>query len=285
MTAPHAPADPYRRMADLYDLWVSTDPARAGSERFYLDLALSANGPVLELGTGTGRIALALAAVGVPVVGVDNAPEMLAVAGSKLAARPALPLQAAVELVQGDVLTYRPAAPVGLAVLPLRTVGHFHTPTRLHALLSSVREMLQPDGLFAFDHFVVHADGAGPLAQEEVVYAGPLIGGCSLVLRHSQRAAPQSQELLCELRAQVRLAGGSVSEERCCSYVLGWVSVQDVRHAAHSAGFEVQNLFGSFDQQPFGPGSREQVWVLRRRPSRPDLLSTGHTTPGSRVHS
>ena len=69
----------YDRIAAIYDPWsrsVTEDVA------FYVDHALAAGGPVVELAVGTGRIAIQIARAGVTVIGVDSSPGMLAVARS-----------------------------------------------------------------------------------------------------------------------------------------------------------------------------------------------------------
>ena len=61
-------------LARLYDLDLADDP---GDVELYLALASRADGRVLELAVGSGRVAVALAAAGHRVTGVDNDPAML----------------------------------------------------------------------------------------------------------------------------------------------------------------------------------------------------------------
>src|SRR5579872_4542067 len=70
----------YDAIARLYDPWsrsVVEDVA------FYVAEAVHSGGPVVELGVGTGRIAVPTAASGVRVIGVDASAQMLAVAGEQ----------------------------------------------------------------------------------------------------------------------------------------------------------------------------------------------------------
>ena len=60
---------------------VMRDPS--GDAAFYRALARGDGGPVLELGCGTGRVLLPIAALGIPCVGVDASPAMLAVLRAK----------------------------------------------------------------------------------------------------------------------------------------------------------------------------------------------------------
>src|ERR671939_336164 len=67
---------PYDAIARLYDPW-----SRSVTEDvdFYVEEAVASGGPVVELGVGTGRIAIPTAAAGIDVIGVDSSREMLAV--------------------------------------------------------------------------------------------------------------------------------------------------------------------------------------------------------------
>ncbi|MGE4093342.1 MAG: class I SAM-dependent methyltransferase, partial [Candidatus Binatia bacterium] len=56
-----------------------------GDVQFYVDEARHAGSEVLEIGCGTGRILLPIAQAGVPIVGLDRAPEMFAILRRKLA--------------------------------------------------------------------------------------------------------------------------------------------------------------------------------------------------------
>ena len=78
----HDPARYGEAFADVYDDWYAGSFDTEGAVATLADLA--GPGPVLELGVGTGRLALPLAARGLTVVGVDASSSML----EKLAAKP-----------------------------------------------------------------------------------------------------------------------------------------------------------------------------------------------------
>jgi ubiquinone/menaquinone biosynthesis C-methylase UbiE len=70
----------YDELGPAYDAWcvsVTEDIA------WYVELAVASGGPVLEIGVGSGRVAVPTALVGIAVVGVDNSPGMLAIAAAK----------------------------------------------------------------------------------------------------------------------------------------------------------------------------------------------------------
>ena len=75
---------------EAYDAFYSSAPPQiAGDVAFYQGLAHQTGGGVLEVACGTGRIALALATVGLDVTGVDRSDGMLTTARRKVAGLPA----------------------------------------------------------------------------------------------------------------------------------------------------------------------------------------------------
>ena len=71
------PISEYDRFADIYQVWTETAGSTRANLAFYLDAYLNETGPVVELGVGDGRIAVAAASRGRSVIGVDLSPSML----------------------------------------------------------------------------------------------------------------------------------------------------------------------------------------------------------------
>src|ERR671933_866117 len=95
MGAVPAGDSPYDAIARLYDSWSRSVVEDIG---FYVEEAVASGGPVVELGVGTGRIAIPIAAAGIDVIGVDSSAGMLAVCRERaelagVADRPDLPLR------------------------------------------------------------------------------------------------------------------------------------------------------------------------------------------------
>ena len=82
----------YDALADRYGDWSSTSVAPDVS--FYVGLARDADGPLVELAVGTGRVAIPVAqATGRRVLGIDSSPAMLAQARMMLAKTRLAPVQ------------------------------------------------------------------------------------------------------------------------------------------------------------------------------------------------
>lgn len=117
---------------------------------FYVGVARRTGGPVLELGVGTGRIALAIAAAGVDVVGVDLSPAMLARAHERLAREPER-IRARVSLLEGDMRSLRLGRRFPLVIAPFNALQHLEDDEDVERGLAACRAHLAPGGLFAFD--------------------------------------------------------------------------------------------------------------------------------------
>src|SRR5919108_2752049 len=77
-SAEYGPSTYGQRFADVYDAWVAPRVAQATEQAVAFLAELAGGGPVLELGIGTGRIALPLAQRGLAVQGIDASEAMLA---------------------------------------------------------------------------------------------------------------------------------------------------------------------------------------------------------------
>jgi SAM-dependent methyltransferase len=144
----------YDRFAPFYDLeFGSFDDDLP----LYRAFAAHVGHPVLELGCGTGRVLLPLAAEGYRVTGVDLSPAMLALAR---AAAEEQGLADRVALVEGDIrsLAGLPEAHFALAVSAINSFLHLETQEDQLAALRSIARCLRPGGLFIADLFPPHPE-------------------------------------------------------------------------------------------------------------------------------
>lgn len=165
------------------------------------ELAAERDGPLLELGSGTGRVALALAAAGAEVTAVDTDARLIEALNARAAAR-SLPARGFV----ADARAVEPAGEFGLIVAPMQLVQLLSGPGDRGALMRSSRERLAPGGVLALaivEGTPVAArrdDGQAPPApdvaeHEGWVYSSLPLGvepdGERLVIRRlRQRVAP-----------------------------------------------------------------------------------------------
>lgn len=123
---------------------------RRDDVRFYTNLAIESGGPVLELGAGTGRVALAIAKAGVDVVAVEPMEPMLEQARERLERLPRA-ARNRVELRQGDLMRLRLRRKFPLVIAPFNVWMHLYAREEIERGFATVRHHLQPRGRFAFD--------------------------------------------------------------------------------------------------------------------------------------
>jgi SAM-dependent methyltransferase len=136
--------DPYAAIARLYDFSYGdfTDDIY-----FYENLAQINDGPVLELGVGTGRVAIPLAEAGYEVVGLDASLSMLEEARQRVGA--AKIKKGRLELVAGDMRTFDLGKRFGLVFIAANTFQHLLTTQEQQRCIECVARHLAPGGVFA----------------------------------------------------------------------------------------------------------------------------------------
>jgi SAM-dependent methyltransferase len=219
------------QFAVAYDRWAAD---MTEDVPFYVELALEADGPVVELAVGTGRVAIPVAqATGRTVIGIDSSPAMLEQARA----------------AGGDVLDLRLAdmreleleEPAALVYCPYRALLHLPTWADRRLVFERVAASLSPGGrfawnAFAFDHAIAaRLDG---MRQEEPV-------------PHTLRYA------VGDGRIDIVLDSGETSS-------LWWATKNEWLGLLDVAGLETEALYGWFDRRPFDDESREFVWVARK---------------------
>jgi SAM-dependent methyltransferase len=158
----------YDSFARFYDLFFGQ---KDDDLAMYRDFALAADGDVLELGCGTGRLLVPLAQVGYHVTGLDVSRPMLDVAAGKIAQAG---LQERVELVQGSLDDFDLQSRFSLIIIPINTFMHCYDLEQQLACLRCVRRHLLPGGQLVIDVF--HPDFQSLLECDgRVVSEGTLV--------------------------------------------------------------------------------------------------------------
>ena len=229
----------YDSIARLYDPWSVSVTEDVG---FYVDLALRAGGPVVELGVGTGRIAVPTAAAGVRVIGIDSSKGMLEVCAEAAATAGVSHL---LDLRVGDLLDPPVRERVRLVTCPFRAFLHLHTNDERLRALGAARDLLEPDGRLVFDVFrpgpedIADTNGRW-LEREPEIF---------------ERADWDTERR--RLTLSVRGPDGSTTMK------LAWLSPDEWGALIERAGFEIEAHYGWFDRRPY-VGGEDSIWIARR---------------------
>jgi SAM-dependent methyltransferase len=227
----------YDAIAELYDPWSASVVEDVA---FYLEEARRSGGPVLELGVGTGRIAVPIAADGIRVIGMDSSRAML-----EVCARRAALAGVTLDLRVGDLREPPVAERVPLVICPFRSLLHMHTDEDRLGVLGAAYDLLLPGGRFVFDVFTPDADD---IAQTQGKWLEREPG----IFEHA--LWDESERTL---TLTVR------DDERETTMALAWLSPDEWRGLLEQAGFEIEACYGWFDRTPYR-GREDTVWVTRR---------------------
>jgi SAM-dependent methyltransferase len=217
--------------AENYERWAADMTADVP---FYVELAREADGPVVELAVGTGRVAIPVAhAIGRTVIGIDSSPAMLEqarTAGGHV-----------LDLRLGDMRDLELEEPAALIYCPFRALFHVPTWADRRRVFERVAAALRPGGRFAWNAFAFdHAIAARLDGQRQ-----------DEPLPHMLRYAVGDN------RVDIVLESGETSS-------LWWATKNEWLGLIDVAGLEVEALYGGFEREPFGDESREYVWVTRK---------------------
>jgi SAM-dependent methyltransferase len=166
------------------------------------ELAERCGGPVLELGCGTGRVALHLARRGHTVVGLDRDPELLAA----LAERGA---ELSLSTAEADARDFELADPVSLVLAPTHLLQLLPDSTQRGECLRCIAASLRPGGLLAaaIIESMPEPDGAPPPLPDVREVDGWVYSSLAI------EAAVAPGEIVVRRLRQLVSPDGSLSEE------------------------------------------------------------------------
>jgi SAM-dependent methyltransferase len=228
--------------ADVYDDWYANISDVDATVRTLAGLA--GTGPVLELGVGTGRLAIPLAAAGVAVHGLDSSEAMLQQMASK-------PGGSAVHAHLGDMVGGLPTGPFSLAFVAYNTFFNLLTDTDQRACFAAVAQQLADGGLFVIEAFVPEAGRTNASAVTvRSITADRVVLSVSTSDPAAQRAEGQYVD--------ITEAGGV----RLRPWSIRWATPDQLDEMAATAGFTLQHRWEDFGRTPFDTESERHVSVF-----------------------
>ena len=232
-------------MSSWYDAWADRYDERpdgvTADVLFYVELAREADGPLVELAVGTGRVAIPVAqATGRRVVGIDSSPAMLAQARKR-----AVEAGVELDLREGDIRELEIDEPAALIYCPARSLLHLPTWADRRRCFERVAASLRPDGrfawnAFAFDHRIAsvidgqHSDASPGLPVPHTIHYG-----------------------VSDNRVDITLDEGGTGS-------LWWATKNEWLGLLDVSGLRLEALSGGFAGEPLDDDSHEYVFVARR---------------------
>ena len=258
---------PYDAWADIYDSVYSYIRADIP---LYTREAVESGGPVLELGVGTGRVAIPTARIGIDVVGIDSSEAMLAVARNKLDSLG--PDAGPLELVCADMRALDLKDVKGkrrtfpLATIPFRGFQALLTVEDQVRALHGIRHHLELSGRLIFSMFVPDPNlalEAGDVPRHTNDVTDPETG-TDYVLYQQVSYDTHHQVVSVRMIIEELDRDGTVARKLYRDYRLRYSHRWEIYHLLRSSGFEIEALYGDFDYSEFDEDSEEMVWVARK---------------------
>ncbi len=232
--------------ADVYDAWYfDVSDVAATVERI---AALAGHGTVLELGVGTGRLAVPLAAAGIEVVGLDSSRAM----GRQLRAKPG---GSAIPMVMADM-----AAPpfrcdsIDVAFAAFNTFFNLPTIEEQSACAGRLAEVIRPGGVLVIEGFLPPAGGLsdGGTSVRDVTLESVVL----TVSKHdhnTQRIIGQHVEI-------------SASGIRMRPWMLRYLTPPQLDEMFEQVGFILESRHSGWHNESFDPEGDLHVSVYRLGP-------------------
>jgi SAM-dependent methyltransferase len=230
----------YDSIAALYDPWSASVKEDVD---FYVVEARKAGGPIVELGVGTGRIAVPTAQAGVHVIGVDSSEGMLEICRKRAEAAGVSGL---LDLRLGDLRRPPVRERVNLVTCPFRALLHMQSDEERLEALRAVYGLLVPGGRFVFDVFAPSREDV------EETHA-----------RWLEREPGIWERADWDLERQV-LTLSVKGETGSTRMRLAWLTPERWRALLEQAGFDVVALYDCFTHQAPNDASLRHFWVARK---------------------
>jgi SAM-dependent methyltransferase len=253
---------------EVYDEWCREVPG-GDDVGFFRRLATAANGPVLELGCGTGRVTVPLAEAGISIVGLDRSRPMLDMADRRRRSL-APDVQRRLRFVEADMRDFRLGRRFGLVFAAFRVFMALPDPTSQRAALATIRRHVRPGGLLVIDVFDPRldllTDDPRPARVDEVRH--PVT---RRLVRMSvlDRVNDQVNQRFIERWRFTELDDRGVTvREEVETIVLRWTYRYELHHLLELAGFEVVAEHSDYAGSSPVYGN-EIIVVARRRDRRP----------------
>ncbi|MBX2997241.1 MAG: class I SAM-dependent methyltransferase [Caldilineaceae bacterium] len=228
-----------------------------------VDLAQMAGERALELGCGTGRALLPLAAVGHLVTGVDQSEALLAQAEEKVKqAR----LSSHVQLVRDDLRTFHlETGEFDFAYCVSNTLMHLTTQEAQLAALTNAARHLHKEGLLLIDLFnpdivrLAEVAGVQELADHWIDEASG-----AQIFKWSVRHLDVAQQLQETLFLYEEIFPDGRMRKRAIPFTLRFLWPSEGKLLLQMAGFRIEALYGDFDGNPYDDSSERLIFLARK---------------------
>jgi SAM-dependent methyltransferase len=263
--------EPFDVIADYYDLDLAGYEEDVG---IYENLGRRHDLPILELGVGTGRVAIPLLRAGLHVVGIDRSEAMLALARRKLEALRPQSLAANLRLLKEDMTDFDLGESFGLVFCALGGFMHLRSQENQMRALECARRHLAPDGLLVIDLPAFDPQewetGVQPLT---LVWTRRDAARDVLVSKFRSCQADPARQVQHVTHIYEEWGPQGSLRRRLVTFELRYVHRHEMELLFSRAGLQTRDLYGTYDLSPYDLHAPRMIFVAGPVPSRRPLSS------------
>ena len=248
-------SDDYAILADFYD---NIYAFRTQDVAFYVALAHELQGPILEVGCGTGRITLPLIDAGREIYGVDASPSMLRLLRQKLTNRPELLSR----IHEGDMRNFVLGKKFLQMFVPFRAFLHLDTIDDQLAALRNFYKHLLSEGRLIIDIFAPSYRLMNHDQMRISLPAQHLADGRIITVADNVAYSHRDQRLEVERHIDTVFPGGRL-QRRVEHFHLRYIFRYEMELLLRQAGFQLETVYGDFERRPYDYHSGEMIFVAR----------------------
>lgn len=252
----------YDRWAKRYDIFYESGPA--GEVEFYIDAIERFGGPVLEIGVGTGRIAIPAAAKGHRVVGIDLHEPMLERARAKISA--AGLTSDAIDLIQADMTTFDLGpAKFETVIIPANTLALALDEAAQQMTLKRAAAHMVADGALIFNIYNPTPDMIYDDSEDEFLIG--VVDSPDMNLRHVltgiNRFDNENQINRCTQIIETLSWDGETVDREELAVTTRYLHHHQVLAMLSAAGLEATEIYGDFDRSPLSDELDEMIYICK----------------------
>jgi SAM-dependent methyltransferase len=252
-------------LAEVYD---SVVPYRERQDvNFFVEMAKSCGGPLLELGCGTGRVLIPTAKSGIEIVGLDASPLMLSVCREKLLSESKDVGSRVTGLVQGDMRAFELGRKFSLVTIPFRPFQHLLTVEDQMSCLENIRKHLVDGGKLILDIFnpsLPHLADERYLQEHSEEPEFTTADGRKIV-RRARIVSRDYFNQITQNELTYHVTHPDAREEKFVHrFAMRYLFKFEVEHLLARCHFGVEAVYADYDKSPYGskyPG--ELIFVAR----------------------
>ncbi len=254
----------FQFLGELYDY--IPEYTKRGDQDFFVQYCQAAEGKILELGCGTGRILIPVAEAGCQISGLDLSEHMLSRCREKISHLDN-EVQERIRIVQGNMANFVVEDIFHTAIIPFRAFQHLIDVNDQLSCLKNINKHLKKNGRLIFDLFQTNLNFiTRPLTGEEMedVPEYELPDGRKL-RRAGRLTGYHRAEQYNDVELILYLTDIEGNTERLVqAFPMRYFFKYEVVHLLALCGFRVIELFGNFDKSKLADDSPEMIFVAEK---------------------